>query len=155
MISESSNREFRGLNQKFIDQTAKMIRFVLILLIIWTFITIAWTIHLLLNMTRQSNPSNPVKRYTRYKRSEESRVAYEELSFSTTISDVERDWDRMKAFIGSFHQLREIQGLVPKLTICTLKPLDQMKIEESSAWNKVKIVVSEKCSREKRKTIWI
>lgn len=155
MISISSNDEYLRWNQTFINESAKMIRLVLVLLIIWTFITIGWTVHLILEAASKKQDGRIVEysgRYDRYKRSEGSDGwKYEELAFYTSVEVV--DWNRIKTFVGSFHQLRESQGKVPELIIYTSKPLEPLQAEESSSWNKVQIIAHNVSNIHTR--IWI
>lgn len=143
---DESSEDFRQWNEKMIQESAKMIRLVLCLLIIWTFISIGWTIHMILNSS-----SNKVIEYT-YARNlcKRSEGAYfnvsrfENLSFYTMIPSGNNSWENIKTFIGTFHQLKESKGKTPALTIYTDMKLNYLQREEASSWNKVRIEEIEK-----------
>lgn len=143
-IEEDGEGEgFRQWNEKIIQESAKMIRLVLVLLVIWTLISIGWTVHMIINSS-----TNRVIEYnyarSLYKRSENTKeydskdFKYENLTFYTLMpAGKNYSWENIKEFIGTFHQLRESQGKTPVLIIYTDMKLDPLQMEESSSWNKV------------------
>lgn len=138
---DSSSEDFRRWNEKMIQESAKMIRLVLGLLVIWTLISIGWTIHMIINSSK-----NRVIEYTYarnlYKRSEGDDFnisRFENLSFYTMIPKGNNSWENIKTFIGTFHQLKGSQGKTPALMIFTDMKLVNLQKEEASSWNKVRI----------------
>jgi hypothetical protein len=143
--SDDSSEDFRQWNEKMIQEYAKMIRLVLILLVIWTLISIGWTVHITVNSNSYTK-SGIEYTFARnlYKRSEgddtltfNNDSRFENLSFCTIIRASNNSWESIKTFIGTFHQLRESHGKTPTLIIYTDMKLDPLQVEESSSWNKV------------------
>ena len=131
--------EYGEWNRKMIRNSAKMMRLLLILLIIWTLFLIGWIVHLiLLKSYHHMPPSPPEAWYIRDKRSD-SVISYADLHFYTFVNWNSTDLSRIKTFIGGFHQLKESQGKVPQLTIYLHDELTLLQKEESSTWNKVEI----------------
>lgn len=125
-------------NQKMIQNSAKMIRLLLVLLGIWTIFTLGWIVHLII---LKSHHKPPDAWYTLNKRSTEDQNtrSYMDLNFYTFVNGTsnESDWNRIKMIIGGFHKLKEGPGKVPKITFYVNDSLDELKAKESSAWNKV------------------
>lgn len=131
--TESEEYFQREWNQKLIQNSAKMIRLLLIMMIIWSFFALGWIVHLIL---LRADSSKRDVWYTLHKRDDsKSFRSYMDLNFYTFVSGT--DWERIKKIVGGFHQLKESPGKVPKITFFTLEPLDELKQKESSAWNKV------------------
>ena len=141
VVGNENTEAFRQWNQKMVNESAKMIKLVLVLLIGWMFLAIGWIVNLILMESSHSSET-----YLRFARGEHGASAktFEQLSFFTIVNHdikTENDWGRIKMIIGGFHQLKEDSGQVPVLTIYTKSPLDDGKRAESLPWNKVEFKV--------------
>jgi hypothetical protein len=129
-------------NGKLTAASARLIKIVLVLLVIWSLMAIGWIIHLIL----KSTPLSSTRDGLLFKRSlkEDPEIKFENLVFSTSIKVTdETNWDRIKMIIGCFHRLSDDSEQVPLIKIHIQGKIDEMHLKEASAWHKVKFIFNE------------